>query len=85
MVTTEQEVPLSEADEDRMERGAATILALIAVNRVLKGALREIANGEGYYGAQAGKYKEIARGALAAVEDEKREWPAEHGQFGVGA
>jgi hypothetical protein len=31
-------------------------------------ALKEIANGEGYYGAQAREYKEIAKAAIALVE-----------------
>lgn len=32
--------------------------------RELEAALRQIANGEGYYGAQAKEYKDIARAAL---------------------
>jgi hypothetical protein len=31
-------------------------------------ALKQIANGDGYYGAQAREYKEIARAAIARVE-----------------
>ena len=31
-------------------------------------ALKQIANGEGYYGAQAAEYKAIARAAIAKAE-----------------
>jgi hypothetical protein len=34
-------------------------------------ALKQIANGEGYYGAQAREYKEIARAALAKATEVK--------------
>jgi len=33
-------------------------------NKVLRQALQEIANGEGYYGMQAKEYKDIAKAAL---------------------
>lgn len=35
----------------------------------MREALKQIANGEGYYGAQAREYKAIARAALAKVEE----------------
>jgi len=34
----------------------------------LLAALKEIASGEGYYGAQAREYKEIAKAAIALVD-----------------
>jgi hypothetical protein len=76
-------------DEKRMEQAARVIFAQIAQINVWRNALERIAVGEGYYGAQAAEYKAIARAALATfsdLENEKvKEWPAEHGQFGVGA
>jgi len=33
----------------------------------LRAALKQIANGEGYYGSQAGEYKQIARTALGVA------------------
>lgn len=41
---------------------------LIAAAPQLLEALKQIANGEGVYGAQAGEYKAIARAAIAAAE-----------------
>lgn len=37
---------------------------MLARISALENALRQIANGEGYYGAQAKEYKDIARAAL---------------------
>jgi hypothetical protein len=36
--------------------------------QIYREALQQIASGDGYYGAQAREYKEIAKGAIAAVK-----------------
>jgi hypothetical protein len=48
------------------ERATAIVTACNS-HDVLLAAIKRIANGEGYFGAQAREYKEIAKGALAAT------------------
>ncbi len=44
--------------------------ALARENRIFERALKEIADGEGIYGAQAYEYKQIARAAIAKAKGE---------------
>lgn len=46
------------------------IVKLSSLNAELLAALEKIAAGEGYYGAQAAEYKQIARAAIAKAKGE---------------
>ena len=58
-VTTERDALISETERLRSVMGK------------MAKALRKIATGEGYYGAQAGEYKAIAKEALSRWEQNK--------------
>jgi hypothetical protein len=56
------------SDLDDLGDEAKANATLIAAAPDLLAALKKIANGEGYYGAQAREYKEIAAIAIAKAE-----------------
>ena len=58
-------VLVKHADANRIDSEGAG--RLMAAAPTLKKALEEIANGNGYYGAQAKEYKDIARKALEEI------------------